>query len=58
MCIEQPPDFVNPTFADHICLLNESFYGLKQALHAWFERLSHYLFTLGFYSKTDPSLFM
>ncbi|GJW68107.1 putative RNA-directed DNA polymerase [Tanacetum coccineum] len=40
-------------------LKEQSLYGLKQALHAWFERLSKALFDLGFKgSKTDPSLFI
>lgn len=42
-----------------MCLLHNSLYGLKQALRAWFQRLSSALISLGFRgSKTDPSLFI
>ena len=57
--MEQPPGLVNPTFPNHVCLLNKSIYGLKQAPRAWFECLSHSLFAIGFScSKADPSLFI
>ncbi|KAL0541239.1 hypothetical protein IC582_021281 [Cucumis melo] len=44
---------------NHVCKLNKSLYGLKQASCAWFERLSNYLMTLGFNCcHSDPSLFI
>lgn len=59
MYIEQPPGFVNQNFPNHVFLLNKSLYSLKQAPRAWFERLSHCLFTLGFScSKAYSSLFI
>ncbi|GJZ06535.1 retrotransposon protein, putative, ty1-copia subclass [Tanacetum coccineum] len=43
----------------HGNLKEQSLYGVKQAPHAWFERLSKALFDLGFKgSKTNPSLFI
>ncbi|GKC51385.1 putative RNA-directed DNA polymerase [Tanacetum coccineum] len=57
--MKQPPGFIDPQRPDHVCLFHKSLYGLKQASHAWFERLSKALFDLGFKgSKTDPSLFI
>ncbi|GJW34629.1 retrotransposon protein, putative, ty1-copia subclass [Tanacetum coccineum] len=57
--MKQPPGFIDPQRPNHVCLLHKSLYGLKQALRAWFERLSKALFDLGFKgSKTDPSLFI
>lgn len=40
--MEQPPGFFNLAFP-HVCLLKKSIYCLKQAHHAWFDRLSKYL---------------
>ena len=55
----QPPSYVDPTFLNHVCLLQKSFYGLKQAPKAWFERLSTHLLHLGFQaSLADSSLFI
>ena len=57
--MEQQPGFVEPEFSDHVCLLKKSLYGLKQAPRAWFDRLSQFLFHIGFNcSKADPSLFI
>ncbi|GKA94708.1 putative RNA-directed DNA polymerase [Tanacetum coccineum] len=57
--MKQPPGFIDPKRPNHVCLLHKSLYDLKQASHAWFERLSKALFDLGFKgSKTDPSLFI
>ena len=55
----QPPGYVDPTFLHHVCLLQKSLNGLKQALKAWFERLSTHLLHLGFQaSLADSSLFI
>ena len=57
--MEQPPGFVNPDTPNHVCLLKKSLYGLKQALRAWFDRLSTFLLHLGFFCSTaDSSLFI
>ncbi|GJS53878.1 retrovirus-related pol polyprotein from transposon TNT 1-94 [Tanacetum coccineum] len=57
--MKQPLGFIDPQRPNHVCLLHKSLYGLKQALHAWFERLSKALFDLGFKgSKTYPYLFI
>lgn len=55
--MEQPPGFV--TLPNHVCFLQKSLYGLKQASRAWFEMFSTFLLEYGFfYSSTDPSLFI
>jgi len=55
----QHPGFVGYTVPTHICKLYKSIYGLKQAPHAWYDKLSSFLLTLGFQqSKSDSSLFI
>jgi hypothetical protein len=55
----QPPGFVDPALPSHVCRLHKSLYGLKQALHAWYNRLSEFLLSIGFQaSKGDASLFI
>lgn len=57
--MQQPPGFVDTRFPNHVCKLNKAIYGLKQALRAWFHRLSSFLVTNGFScSRADPSLFV
>ena len=56
--MQQPPGFVyaNPHL---VCQLHKAIYGLKQAPHSWFLKLSHTLHTLGFTpTKSDTSLFV
>ncbi|XP_019168239.1 PREDICTED: uncharacterized protein LOC109163960 [Ipomoea nil] len=56
--MKQPPGYEDPTHPDHVCLLQRSLYGIKQAPHAWFKRLHDFLLSAGFFSsKTDVSLF-
>jgi hypothetical protein len=56
--IRQPPRYEDITQPNYICKLNKSLYGLKQALRAWYARLSNKLLQLGFkISKVDNSLF-
>lgn len=55
----QPPGFLHPSFPNHVCKLQKAIYGLKQAPHAWFSRLSTKLLQIGFVgSKADTSLFI
>jgi hypothetical protein len=57
--MEQPRGFIDSQFSSHVCRLHKSLYGLKQALRAWFTRLSQTLLELGFVSSTvDSSLFV
>lgn len=44
---------------DHVCRLNKSLYGLKQALHAWYNRFVTFIQSLGFIgAQCDTSLFI
>ncbi|XP_055808321.1 uncharacterized mitochondrial protein AtMg00810-like [Solanum dulcamara] len=53
----QPLGYRDPDRPNHVCLLQKSLYGLKQALGAWNERFADYVHTLEFsYNKTDHSL--
>ncbi|XP_058099695.1 uncharacterized mitochondrial protein AtMg00810-like [Magnolia sinica] len=57
--MEQPKGFVNSEFPDSLCRLKKSLYGLKQALRAWFMKLSPSLLEFGFTSSTvNFSLFV
>jgi hypothetical protein len=52
------PSFVDTHFPHHVCRLNKSIYGLKQAPKAWFTKLASTLLGLRFIeSKVDYSLF-
>ena len=54
--MQQPPGF--STDSTLVCRLNNAKYGLKQAPHAWFQKLSTTLLHLGFVAaKSDTSLF-
>ncbi|GKB89594.1 retrovirus-related pol polyprotein from transposon TNT 1-94 [Tanacetum coccineum] len=56
--VSQPDGFVNPDFPDHVYRLKKALYSLKQALRAWYDKLSSFLiehhFTKGI---VDPTLF-
>ena len=55
--MEQPPGYIDTRFSTHVCLLKKALYGLKQVPHAWFQRFSSFLLTLGFScSRADTSL--
>ncbi|KAJ3705308.1 hypothetical protein LUZ61_009013 [Rhynchospora tenuis] len=57
--MSQPPDFIDASKPDHVCLLSKSIYGLKQSPRAWFSKLSQALLNYGFVaSHYDPSLFL
>lgn len=51
--------FVDDPHPNFVCKLHKSFYGLKQAPHAWFECFTNQLLTLGFIaSNAVPSMFI
>jgi hypothetical protein len=57
--MEQPKGFVDKNHPHSVCKLQKAIYGLKQALRAWFNRLSSYLLDIGFTaSLVDNSLFI
>ena len=46
--VAQPKGFIDPHFPDHVLYLKKTFYGLKQASKAWYDRLTEYLVPNGF----------
>lgn len=55
--MHQPPVFYDPSFPNHVCLLQKSQYGLKLALRAWFHRFATHLVQIGFVNSIcDSSL--
>jgi hypothetical protein len=57
MYMKQPPRYEDKHNPNHVCRLDKAIYGLKQAPHAWYSRLSCKLQKLGFVpSKGDTSL--
>ncbi|XP_019091051.1 PREDICTED: uncharacterized protein LOC109128675 [Camelina sativa] len=57
--MHQPHGFVDPAKLDHVCLLQRSLYGVKQAPRAWYTRFATFARTIGFtQSKSDASLFI
>jgi hypothetical protein len=56
--VEQPPDFEDSEYPNHVYKLSKALYGLKQALRAWYECLRDFLITNGFkVGKADPTVF-
>ena len=56
--IDQPPEFEDPRYPNHVYRLSMTLYGLKQALRAWYERLRDFLIKKGFTNgKVDTTLF-
>nr|GEX27451.1 ribonuclease H-like domain-containing protein [Tanacetum cinerariifolium] len=54
-----PTGFVDSRYPNHVCLLQRSLYGLKQAHRAWFQRFAGYATRAGFSpSRCDSSLFI
>ena len=57
--MRQPHGFIDPYYPTHVCSLQKSLYGFRQALGRWFEKFSTHLLTLGFTaSQSDSSLFI
>ncbi|XP_016164535.1 uncharacterized protein LOC107607060 [Arachis ipaensis] len=54
----QPEGSISSAYPQHVCQLQRSLYGLKQALRAWFTKLKHTLHLFGFQNtKSDTTLF-
>ena len=57
--VEQPPEFESFNFPNHVFKLKKTFYDLKQAPRAWYERLNKFLISSGFkMGKIDTTLFI
>jgi hypothetical protein len=55
---EQPPDFEDSEYPNHVYKLSKTLYGLKEAPRAWYECLWDFLITSGFkVGKADPTHF-
>jgi hypothetical protein len=52
--IEQPDGFVIHE-ESHVCRLKKALYVLKQAPHAWYEKMDGYLMSLGFRKSVSNS---
>lgn len=48
VCVEQPKGLIDPFSPDHMYKLKKELYGLKQALRAWYERLTEFLTINGY----------
>ena len=56
--VDQPPEFEDPRYPNHVYRLSKALYGLKQAPRAWYERLRDFLIVKGFtIGKVDTTLF-
>jgi hypothetical protein len=56
--VEQPPDFEDDRYPDHVYKLSKALYGLKQAPKEWYECLRDFLIANAFkVGKVDPTLF-
>ena len=57
--VEQPKGFQDPHFPNHVLRLKKALYRLKQALRAWYDRLTTYLLDHGFKrGQADQTLFV
>ncbi|GJX79008.1 retrovirus-related pol polyprotein from transposon TNT 1-94 [Tanacetum coccineum] len=57
--VSQPDGFVDPDNPNHVYKLKKALYGLKQAPRAWYDLLSSFLLSQGFFKGTvDPILFI
>ena len=56
--VDQPPEFEDPRYPNHVYMLPKALYGLKQAPRAWYERLRDFLIEKGFtIGKVDTTLY-
>jgi hypothetical protein len=56
--VEQPPNFEDSKYPNHVYKLSKALYGLKQAPRAWYECLRDFLIANDFkVGKVDPTLF-
>jgi hypothetical protein len=56
--VEQPPEFKDPRFPNHVYRLSKALYGLKEAPRAWYEHLRDFLIEKGFkIMAVDTTLF-
>nr|GEY21447.1 hypothetical protein [Tanacetum cinerariifolium] len=56
--VSQPEGFIDPEFPNHVYRLKKALYDLKQAPHAWYDKLSSFLIEHGFTKGiVDPTLF-
>lgn len=46
--VKQPPGFEHEKYPNYVYGLIKALYGLRQAPHAWYERLSKFLLSTGF----------
>nr|GEV56526.1 uncharacterized mitochondrial protein AtMg00810-like [Tanacetum cinerariifolium] len=57
--VNQPDGFVDPYNPDKVYRLKKALYGLKQAPRAWYDELSNFLVSKGFFKGSiDPTLFI
>ena len=57
--VDQPPEFEDPRYPNHVYRLSKALYELKQAPRAWYERLWDFLIEKGFtIGKVDTILFI
>nr|GEV44256.1 retrovirus-related Pol polyprotein from transposon TNT 1-94 [Tanacetum cinerariifolium] len=57
--VNQPDGFVDPYHPDKVYRLKKALYGLKQAPRAWYDELSNFLVSKGFFKGSiDPTLFI
>ncbi|GKD61474.1 ribonuclease H-like domain-containing protein, partial [Tanacetum coccineum] len=57
--MHQPLGFVDPWYPHHVCHLQRSLYGLKQASRDWFHRFATYATRVGFSPcRCDSALFI
>ena len=51
--MQQPDGFIVPTFANKVCKLNRSIYGLKQASRSWNQRFDEVIKEYDFIQNED-----
>ncbi|GJU04522.1 retrovirus-related pol polyprotein from transposon TNT 1-94 [Tanacetum coccineum] len=57
--VNQPDGFVDPHQPDKVYRLKKALYGLKQAPKAWYDELSSFMVSKGFFKGSiDPTLFI